>query len=160
VVADQRAPRDGKYIEKIGSYNPMLEKSDEQRVVIDFERAKYWLETGAQPSETVAKFLRIAGIYDKAPTYTPKEKVEKLSPKQQARKEMEEAAKAKAEANAAAEAETPATEETASEETAEATEATEAPAEEAKVEEAMEEAPAAEETAEAAQDAAEESKAE
>lgn len=69
VVADVRAPRDGKYIEKIGAYNPMLPKGDANRVVIDLERAKYWLGTGAQPSERVEHFLRDAGLVTTKPVY-------------------------------------------------------------------------------------------
>ena len=62
VIADVRAPRDGKFIERIGSYNPLLAKDDEKRVVLDAERAKHWLENGAQPSDRVARFLDAAGL--------------------------------------------------------------------------------------------------
>lgn len=96
VVADARAPRDGDFIEKIGTYNPMLPKSDEKRLLVDAERVKYWLGTGAQPSETVARFLRSTGMYDAKPKYTPKEKVEKLPPRAAARKAAEEKATAAA----------------------------------------------------------------
>lgn len=57
VVADNRSPRDGKFIEEIGTYQP-LKKGD--NFVLDYERAKYWLDKGAQPSETVASFIRKA----------------------------------------------------------------------------------------------------
>jgi small subunit ribosomal protein S16 len=58
VVADSRSPRDGKFIEEIGTYQP-LKKDD--NVVLDLERAKYWVSKGAQPSETVASFIKKAG---------------------------------------------------------------------------------------------------
>ena len=57
VVADARSPRDGKFIEKIGNYNPLLAKDAENRIVLDAERAKYWLSNGAQPTDRVARFL-------------------------------------------------------------------------------------------------------
>ena len=57
VVADSRKPRDGRFIERIGTYNPMLEKDSPDRVVIDIERAKHWLSHGATPSDRVARFL-------------------------------------------------------------------------------------------------------
>ena len=62
VVADVRAPRDGRYIEKIGTHNPLLPKDHEDRVRIDLERAKYWLEKGAQPTDRVARFLAAEGL--------------------------------------------------------------------------------------------------
>ena len=62
VIADSRFARDGRFIEKIGSYNPLLGKTDEKRVQIDLEKAKAWLAKGAQPSDTVVRLLRNAGI--------------------------------------------------------------------------------------------------
>ncbi|AIF81059.1 30S ribosomal protein S16 [endosymbiont of Acanthamoeba sp. UWC8] len=62
VVADARSPRDGKFIEKIGSYNPLLAKDNEQRVVINQERAKHWLSVGAQATDRVEKFLLNFGL--------------------------------------------------------------------------------------------------
>src|SRR5215510_7809872 len=62
VVADSRSPRDGRFIEKIGSYNPMLPQGDEKRVVVDLERAKHWLSHGAQPTDRVALFFGRAGL--------------------------------------------------------------------------------------------------
>lgn len=62
VVADARAPRDGNFIEKIGTYNPLLKKDDENRVVLKSDRVKYWLEQGAQPTERLAIFIKSAGI--------------------------------------------------------------------------------------------------
>ena len=62
VVADVRAPRDGKFIERVGSYNPLLAKDDEKRVVLDAKRAKHWLDNGAKPSDRVSRFLDAAGL--------------------------------------------------------------------------------------------------
>lgn len=62
VVADARSPRDGRIIERVGSYNPMLEKGDEKRVVIDGERVIHWLKNGAQPTDRVERFLDAAGL--------------------------------------------------------------------------------------------------
>ena len=64
VVADARAARDGKFIEKVGTYNPLLAKDDANRVVLDTELCKKWLSEGAQPSERVAFFLGQAGLID------------------------------------------------------------------------------------------------
>lgn len=74
VATDSRSPRDSKFIEKLGTYNPLLAKTDAKRFTCNEERIKYWLSTGAQTSETVARFLRAAGIVEKKPTYAPKEK--------------------------------------------------------------------------------------
>ena len=62
VVINSRAPRDGEYIEKVGTYHPRLTKDNENRVRLDKERISYWLSEGAQPSETVIKFIENAGI--------------------------------------------------------------------------------------------------
>jgi small subunit ribosomal protein S16 len=71
VVADARSPRDGKFIEKIGNYNPLLAKDSESRVVLDAERAKYWLQNGAQPTDRVARFLDAAGVRERAARNNP-----------------------------------------------------------------------------------------
>ena len=111
VAADERMPRDGRYLEKIGTYNPMLAKDDANRVSLDAERAKYWIDNGAQPTERVAIFLGKAGVTDMpaqsnnpqkaqpkdAAVQREKDRAEKL----EARKAAEE--EAKAEAAAAAE---------------------------------------------------------
>lgn len=105
VVADARAPRDGRFIERVGSYNPMLEKGDEKRVVLDADRVKHWLAEGAQPSDRVARFLGEAGLMAK---YDVRETPKKSAPKAKAQermKEAEEAAAAAKEAEAAAKAE-------------------------------------------------------
>ena len=62
VVANSRSPRDGKFIEKLGIYNPLLAKTDEKRVIIDQERVKHWLKVGAKPSVTVQRFLHKMGL--------------------------------------------------------------------------------------------------
>lgn len=149
VVTDSRSPRDGRFIERIGSYNPLLAKDDEKRVVLDVERAKHWVSVGAQPTDRVARFLDAAGVQERAARSNPnkgepgqkakdraEEKASKLA-------EAEEAAKAAAEAPVPAAEEAPAAEAVA-EETPAAEVAAEAPAEEA----APAEAPAAEEAAE------------
>lgn len=125
VVADSRMPRDGRFIEKIGAYNPMLPKDHEQRVVIDVEKASAWIQKGAKPTDRVARFLKDAGAYDWTPGNNPKkgEPGEKAKERAAERAEKEEAKKA-AETEAAADA-------------AAAQEAdTEAPAEEAPAEDA------------------------
>ena len=65
VVADSRMPRDGRYIEKVGTYNPLLPKDSEERVKIDLDRVKYWLGEGAQVSDRVSRFLEAAGVLEK-----------------------------------------------------------------------------------------------
>lgn len=98
VVADERAPRDGKFIEKIGVYNPLLAKTDPNRMVIDLEKAKEWLAKGAQPTEAVEKFLVKAGAMKAKVDYTKKPKAEVRNPKKPNRA----AERAKVEAAAAA----------------------------------------------------------
>ncbi len=146
VIADVRAPRDGKFIERIGSYNPLLAKDDEKRVVLDAERAKHWLENGAQPSDRVARFLDAAGLLKREARSNPnkgkpgEKATERLEEKAEKAAAAEEAAKEAAAAPAPVEeapaeeaaAETPAAEEAAAPEAA----AEAAPAEEAKAEEA------------------------
>jgi small subunit ribosomal protein S16 len=161
VVADARAPRDGKFIERIGSYNPQLTKDSAERMILDAERAKHWLAAGAQPSDRVARFLDIAGVKERKVKSNPN----KGEPGQKAKDRAEDRATklAEAEEAAAAAAAAPApepepevVEEVVAEEAAPAVEeapaaeeaAPEAVAEEAApVEAAAEEAPAAEEAA-------------
>ena len=71
VVADARSPRDGKFIEKLGTYNPLLAKDDEKRIILDADRAKHWLSVGAQPTDRVARFLDVAGIRERAARTNP-----------------------------------------------------------------------------------------
>ena len=101
VVADARSPRDGRFIEKIGNYNPLLAKDNEQRVVLDADRAKHWLSVGAQPTDRVARFLDAAGVRERAARENPK----KGKPGEKATERAEERAeklKAQQEAEAAA----------------------------------------------------------
>ena len=102
VAADVRAPRDGAFIEKLGVYNPLLECDNDQRFTYDVERVKHWINVGAKPTETVARFLRKDGVWNESPKFVSKQKVEKLAPRAQARKDAEEKAKEVAEAEAQA----------------------------------------------------------
>lgn len=112
VIADGRSPRDGRFIEKIGSYSPMLEKDNPQRVVLDAERAKYWLSKGAQPSERVAIFLYQKQLGPKPViTVAPK----KSAPKAKAQERLKAAADAAAKKAEAAAAPAPAEEAPAAE---------------------------------------------
>jgi small subunit ribosomal protein S16 len=139
VASDSRSPRDGKYLEQIGTYNPLLAKDDPARVKLDEDRARHWLGVGAQPSDRVARFLDAAGIKERAVRNNPK----KGEPGENAKARAEEKAAKLAEAEEAAKA---AAEAPAEEEVAEAA-AAEQPAEEAP---AAEEAPVEEAQAEAA----------
>jgi small subunit ribosomal protein S16 len=146
VVADSRSPRDGRFIERIGSFDPMLPKDHPNRVSFKEERVKHWLGVGAQPSDRVARFLGQVGM---GPAWTPPEQTKKNQPKAKAverAKEREEKAKAAAEAPPAEEA--PAEEAPAEEAPAEEAAVTEAPVE-APAEQAEAEAPAEEAAAEA-----------
>ena len=117
VAADSRMPRDGRFIEKLGTYNPLLPKDSEDRVKMNVERIQYWMDHGALPSDRVARFLENAGVLDKKERSNPK----KGTPGQKAQDRAEEKAeKAKAAAEAAnAPAEEAPAEETASEEATE-----------------------------------------
>ena len=143
VVADSRSPRDGKFIERIGSYNPLLAKTDEKRIVLDAERAKYWVDQGAQPTDRVARFLDAAGVKERAARNNPNKAkpgakaTERAEDKAAKIAEAEEAKVAAAAAAAAAPA--PAEEETAPVEEA-AVEEVAAEAEAAPAEEAVNEA--------------------
>ncbi len=104
VAADQRAPRDGRFIEKLGTYNPLLPKDHEQRLVVDAEKVKAWIQKGAQPTERLQKLFANLGIC-KAPVL--REQPKKSAPRAKTierLKEKEEKAKAAAEAAKAAEA--------------------------------------------------------
>jgi len=65
VAADSRMPRDGRFIEKLGTYNPLLPKDSEERVKIDLDRVKYWMDQGAQPTDRISRFLEAAGVVEK-----------------------------------------------------------------------------------------------
>ncbi|MDF0545803.1 30S ribosomal protein S16 [Sphingobium sp. H39-3-25] len=125
VVTDSRSPRDGKFIERIGSYNPLLAKTDEKRVVLNVERAKHWVAVGAQPTDRVARFLDAAGVKERAARVNPNkgkpgEKATERAEERAAKiAEAEEAAAAAAAAAAPAPAEEAPAEEAAAEEQAE-----------------------------------------
>ena len=85
VIADIRAPRDGRYIERVGSYNPLLPKDHDDRVKLDIERIKEWLSKGAKPTDRVARFLDAAGILKREPRNNPIKSVPK-KPKEEAPK--------------------------------------------------------------------------
>ncbi len=123
VAADSRMPRDGRYVEKLGTYNPLLPKDSEDRVKLNMERVQHWLNEGAQPTDRVARFLEAAGVVAKTERNNP----ERAKPGKKAQERVEEKAQKVADAAEAAKA------------------AAEAPAEEAPVEEpAVEEEKAAE----------------
>ena len=151
VVADVRAPRDGRFIEKIGTYNPLLPKDSDSRVTMNEDRIKHWLSVGARPTDRVHRFLDAAGILKREPRNNPQKGLpgKKRQEREEAEREKaEEAKQAEADA-AAAEAEAPAEEAPAEEAPAEEAPAEEVAAEEATAEEApAEEAPAEEETTE------------
>jgi len=147
VVANSRAPRDGKYLEQVGTYNPLLAKDDANRVRLIEDRVRYWLGVGAQPTDRVARMLDKAGIKERAATVNPS----KGEPGKKAKERVEDKAAKAAEAAeaAAAAAAAPVVEEVVEEAAAEAPAAEEAavepaPAvEEAAPEAAAEEAPVA-----------------
>ncbi len=141
VVADKRAPRDGKYIEKVGTFNPMVANDNPERLVLVKERIEHWLGEGVLPSERVQKLLAKEGMAE-APSYEGKPQKARKRPDKKTRKEL----KTEADADAAKQAEE------------EAKAAAEAPAEEAPAEEAAAEEAPAEEAKEEAADAEEETK--
>ena len=159
VIADERAPRDGNFIEKIGNFNPMVPKDHKERVVISKERAEHWLKVGAQPTDRVQRILADLGmmeapkITEKTKKHLPKAKAqERIKAKEEAALKAEEEAKAAAEA-AKAEAEKPA-EEPAAEEQPQAEAAPEAEAVAEETPAAPEEEPAASEEAQSEPEAA------
>ena len=121
VAADSRMPRDGRYVEKLGTYNPLLAKDSEDRVQLNMERVNYWLGQGAQPTERVVRFLEVAGVMEKTERNNPikakpgkkaQDRLEEKAAAKEAAAEAEEAAKAAAAEAAAA----PVEEEVAAEE--------------------------------------------
>ncbi len=121
VIADSRMPRDGRFIEKVGTYNPLLPKDSDQRVQMNVERVQEWIAKGARPTDRINRFLEAAGLKDKTERNNPEKAVpgKKAQERVAEREEKEEAKRAAAAEAAAAPAE-------------------EAPAEEAPVEEAAE----------------------
>ena len=131
VVADTRSPRDGKYLEQIGTYNPILAKDNPDRVKLNEDRARYWVGVGAQPTDRVARFLDVAGIKERTAKVNPNKGEPGKKAKDRAEDRAARAAEAEAAANAPAEEEAPAQE--AAEEAAPAEDAApagDAPAEE------------------------------
>ncbi|MEJ2623130.1 MAG: 30S ribosomal protein S16 [Pseudolabrys sp.] len=98
VVADSHSPRDGRFIERLGYFNPLLPKDKEERLKFDIEKAKAWMAKGAQPSDRVKRFLDAAGVLKREPRNNP----QKAIPRKQRKEMAEEAAKAAAAAPAAA----------------------------------------------------------
>ena len=97
VAADSRMPRDGRFIEKLGTYNPLLPKDSEERVKMDVERVQYWISKGAQPTDRIARMLEAAGVREKAVRNNPK----KGTPGKKAVERAEEKAAKAADADAA-----------------------------------------------------------
>src|SRR3954471_24234323 len=100
VVADSRSPRDGRFIERLGHFNPLMPKDNAERLKFDIEKAQAWIKKGAQPSDRVMRFLDAAGVAKRDKRNTP----EKAIPRKERKIKAEEAAKAKEEAAAAAKA--------------------------------------------------------
>ncbi len=150
VVADSRSPRDGRFIERLGTYDPLLERENPKRVTLNEERIKYWLSHGATPSERVERFLGEAGIVPAPPI---RERPIKSRPKAKARERAEAAKKPKAPEPAAAPETAEAAPETAAEAPQGAAEASEAAPEEPQA--APEEPEAAPEEPQAAVDESE-----
>ena len=122
VAADSRMPRDGRFIEKLGTYNPLLPKDSEERVKIDLDRVKYWMDQGAKPTDRVSRLLGAEGLVKREARNNPKKALpgkktqERIEAKRIAEEEAAEAAKAAEEAPAeeAPAEEAPAEEEAAS----------------------------------------------
>ena len=105
VAADSRMPRDGRFIEKLGTYNPLLPKDSEDRVKMDVERVQHWLSQGAQPTDRIARMLEAAGLRDKTTRNNPNKGTpgKKAQERAEARAEKAAAAAAPAEEDASAE---------------------------------------------------------
>lgn len=101
VASDSRMPRDGRFLEKLGTYNPLLPKDSEERVKMDAERIQHWLDQGAQPTDRIARMLEVAGLRDKAVRNNP----QKGEPGKKAKERAEEKAAKAAETPAEAPAE-------------------------------------------------------
>ena len=98
VIADSHSPRDGRFIEKVGAYNPMLKKDDPTRVTLKVERIEEWLKKGAQPTDRVARFLSTAGLVKWQASNNP----QKAEPGRKAKERAEERAQREADRAAAA----------------------------------------------------------
>jgi SSU ribosomal protein S16P len=104
VASDSRMPRDGRFIEKLGTYNPLLPKDSEERVKMNMERVKYWLSQGAQPTDRIARFLEAAGEMDKQERANMKKAVPGKKAQERAEEKAAKAAEAAEAAAAPAEA--------------------------------------------------------
>jgi small subunit ribosomal protein S16 len=98
VVADSRSPRDGRFIERLGFFNPLLPKEKTERLKLDLDKVQAWMKKGAQPSDRVTRFLDAAGIVKREKRNNP----EKAVPRKERKAKEEEALKAAAAAKAAA----------------------------------------------------------
>ena len=153
VVTDSRMPRDGRFIERVGTHNPMVAKGHPERVTLKEERIKYWVSVGAKPTNRVARFLADVNLWERPliPEQTKRDKpraktLERIAARAEAKKAAVEAKEEEAKRAAEAPAEeAPAEEAPAEEAPAEEAKAEEAPAEEAPAEEAKAEEAAAEE---------------
>lgn len=96
VIANSQSPRDGKYIEQVGTFNPMLKKDDANRTKLDSERIQHWLKAGAQPTDRVLRLLDAAGLAKRTASSNP----EKAKPKKKAQERLKLAEEAKAKAAA------------------------------------------------------------
>ena len=105
VVADSHSPRDGRFIEKVGAYNPLLKKDDPKRVTVKSERVAEWLGKGAQPTDRVARFLSLQGLAAWQPSANPKKGEPHAKAKERAKEREDRAAAQAAAAAEAAEAE-------------------------------------------------------
>ena len=94
VVSDSRMPRDGRFLEKVGTYNPLLPKDSEDRVKMDMERVQAWLDKGAQPTDRVTRFLEAAGVRAKAARNNPKKAVPGKKAQDRAKERADKAAAA------------------------------------------------------------------
>ena len=141
VVSNSRSPRDGKYLEQVGTYNPLLAKDDENRVRLIEDRIKYWLGVGAQPTDRVARMLDKAGIKERVATHNPSQGEPGKKAKERAEDKAGKIVAAQEAAKEAAEAAKLAAEEAANAPVVEAP-AEEAPAEDAPAEVTAEETPA------------------
>lgn len=92
VAADSRMPRDGRFLEKLGTYNPLLAKDSEDRVKMNVERVQHWLAQGAQPTDRIARMLEAAGLREKAARSNPKQAVPGTKAKQRAEEKAAKAA--------------------------------------------------------------------
>jgi small subunit ribosomal protein S16 len=105
VAADERAPRDGRFIEKLGTYNPLLASDNAERVKLDVERIQHWLSKGAKPTDRVLRFLDQAGVMKREARHNPKkaEPGTKAKERAEARRQKAEGESAPAEAAATTE---------------------------------------------------------